>query len=150
MKVTTVLKGIISFVAAAFLILQLLMVGSAALIRPSYQENWVLLPGGPPPPGASTDFNITNQGLFAIQGFTIHVEVYNGTGTYLEGSAGPTTINQFTTTTITVDLYIDPPGGIIVDGDYTIRAMITGYFLWSLITFTFTINQTSTLTFPFP
>lgn len=139
MKVTTVLKGIISFVAAAFLILQLLLVGSAALIRPTYEDNLTAIG---PPPGFSVDFNVNNQGLFAIQGFTINARVYNSSGTYLEGVLGPMTINALSTTPITLELLLINPLDILEIDTYTLEATISGYFLFSLISFTFNFNQT--------
>ncbi|MBD3230404.1 MAG: hypothetical protein GF329_19650 [Candidatus Lokiarchaeota archaeon] len=148
MKTTTVLKGILSLITALFLILQLLLIGSAAFIRPNYEENWTIIPG--PPLGVSTEFNISNNGLFAIQGFKISVSVYNETDTYLEGSVGPDTIQQFSTKTIAVDLFLVGPPGHIADGDYTLLATVSGYFLWQLISFDISVNITDTFTFPLP
>ncbi|MHA1311914.1 MAG: hypothetical protein ACTSQO_13450 [Candidatus Helarchaeota archaeon] len=146
MKVTTLLKGIVSLVSALFLILQLVLIGSAAFIRPAYEENWTLIGG--PPPGFSTQFNITNQGIIPVQNLVIYARVYNSSGDYLEGYSLPATIQAFTTKVITINMYEILPGGTITDGNYTLIARVTGAFLGALISFTIVINYTSTFNFP--
>ena len=141
MKITTGLKGLISIIAAIFLILQLLLIGSAAFVRPSYVENWNFLGGMPPK--VETNITITNQGLFPIQNFQISIEVSNDTGLIMNGTAGPTTIQQMSSSIITVELTILMIG-VITTGDYTLLATVSGIFLGSLISFTITVNYTST------
>ncbi|MHA1271305.1 MAG: hypothetical protein ACTSPY_16045 [Candidatus Helarchaeota archaeon] len=146
MRVTTLLKGIVSLVSAAFLILQLLLIGSAAFIKPAYEENWSPF-GGIPPIGFITNFNISNQGIFPVQNLIVSIRVYNSSGTILEGSAGPVTIQAFSTSAIPVYLFIMIIGNL-TDGDYTLLASVTGIFLWSLISFSMSINYTTTFNFP--
>ncbi|MHA1230119.1 MAG: hypothetical protein ACTSRP_05405 [Candidatus Helarchaeota archaeon] len=146
MRTTTVLKTIVSVITALFLVLQLLLIGSAAFIKPEYEENWTPF-GGPPPIGFSTNFNISNQGIFPVQNLMITLTIYNSSGTILEGVAGPETIPAFTKSVITIYLFPVLIGNI-TDGVYVINAKITGSFVLSLISFTVTLNYSTTFDFP--